>query len=430
MVVVGLNHKTAPISLLERLAINEERLPKALHQLATAEHVVEGAILSTCNRIEVYAVVSKYHAGAQDIRNFLAEFCHVELDDFVDHLYTYHDESAVRHLFRVGAGIDSMVVGESEILGQVRRSYLKADEEGLISRILGAAFRQALRVGKKVRTETEIGRNPVSVSSAAVDLARRAFPATGLKGKKVAIVGAGKMGRLAARALADAGATELTVVNRTAEKAENLAEIFDATAVPFELLEETIADSDILICSTTAPETIVEAASLERAIGPRGEDRPLFIVDIAVPRDVDPAAAEITGVVLRDIDDLKGVVEANLGSRLDEVTKVEDLIADEVDHFVKWERSTEYAPTAASLVSKMDGLRKAELDRIAAQIESMTPEQRDAIDHMTRRLISKMLHTPLAKSRNAASSKQGYLYLTTLRELFELDDTEDEDDGS
>ncbi|MFP5299036.1 MAG: glutamyl-tRNA reductase [Actinomycetota bacterium] len=428
VVVVGLNHKTAPVSLLERLAINEERLPKALHQLATAEHVVEGAILSTCNRTEVYAVVSKYHAGAQDIRNFLAEFCHVEPEDFIDHLYTYHDDSAVRHLFRVAAGIDSMVVGESEILGQVRRSYLRADDEGLISRILGAAFRQALRVGKRARSETEIGRNPVSVSSAAVDLARRAFPATGLTGKRVAIVGAGKMGRLAARALADAGATELTVVNRTAERAENLAEIFDATAVPFELLEDTIADSDILICSTTAPETIVDASMLQRAMQPRGEDRPLFIVDIAVPRDVDPGAAEITGVVLRDIDDLKGVVEANLGSRMGEVTRVEELITTEVDRFLQWERSTEFAPTAASLVSKIDLLREVELQRIAAQLESMTPEQRDAVDHLTRRLVSKILHTPLAKSRDAASSKQGYLYLTVLRELFELDDERDEDD--
>lgn len=428
MVVVGLNHKTAPISLLERLAINEEGLPKALHQLATAEHVVEGAILSTCNRIEVYAVVSKYHAGAQDIRNFLAEFCHVEPDDFVDHLYTYHDESAVRHLFRVAAGIDSMVVGESEILGQVRRAYLRADEEGLISRILGAAFRQALRVGKRARTETEIGRNPVSVSSAAVDLARRAFPATGLAGKRVVIVGAGKMGRLAAQALADAGATELTVVNRTTEKAEDLAEIFDATAVPFDLLEDTISDSDILICSTTAPETIVDVAMLGRAMGPRGEDRPLFIVDIAVPRDVDPDAGEITGVVLRDIDDLKGVVEANLGSRMGEVAKVEELIAGEVDRFLQWERSTEFAPTAAALVAKMDLVREVELQRIAAQVGSMTPEQRDAVDHLTRRLVSKILHTPLAKSRDAASSKQGYLYLTTLRELFELDDDKDEDD--
>ncbi len=422
IVVVGLNHRSAPISLLEKLAINDERVGKALHQLATYEHVVEGVILSTCNRIEVYAVVSKYHAGAQDIRNFLSEFCHVAPEDFTDSLYTYHDDSAIRHLFRVSTGIDSMVIGESEILGQVRRAFQGAETEGLVQRSLGAAFRQALRVGKRARTETAIGRNPVSVSSAAVDLARRAFPTTGLSGKKVLIVGAGKMGRLAARALANAGATDLTVVNRTSERAEDLAAVFEAKTESFERLEAAIGEADILICSTTAPETIVETDVLERVMAERGEDRPLFIVDIAVPRDVDPAASDIAGVVLRDIDDLKGVVEAGFGSRMNEVSKIEDMIAGEVERFLEWERSTEYKPTAAALVAKADLLRRVEMERIASHLAAMTPEQRDAVDHLGRRLVSKIMHTPLSKAHDAVSSKQGYLYLTALRELFELDD--------
>lgn len=426
IVVLGLNHRTAPISLLERLAINDESLPKALHSLATTEHVVESALLSTCNRIEVYAVVSKFHAGTQDIRNFFSEFCHVPPEDFVDHLYTYTDDGAVRHLFRVAAGIDSMVLGESEILGQVRRAYQMASDEGMVQRVLGAAFRHALRVGKRARSETAISRNPVSVSSAAVDLARRAFPATGLTGKNVTIVGAGKMGKLAVQALRSAGATDVTVVNRTTERAENLAELFSATALPFESLDTAVADADILICSTTAPETIVDASLVQRAMKDRGEDRPLFIVDIAVPRDVDPAAAEITGVVLRDIDDLKGVVETNLGSRLGEVAKVEEIIAAEVDHFIEWERSTEFAPTAAALVSKADEIRAGELERIRKHLDTMTPEQVEAVDHLTRRLLSKLLHTPLARAKGASSSKQGYLYLAALRELFELDDDTDE----
>ncbi|MDQ4124671.1 MAG: glutamyl-tRNA reductase, partial [Actinomycetota bacterium] len=339
IVVVGLNHKTAPVDLLERLTISEERLGKALHQLATYEHVLEGALLSTCNRIEAYAVVSKFHGGAQDLRNFFAEFCHVAPEDFADDLYTYHDEGALRHLFRVAAGIDSMVVGESEILGQVRRAYQRAADEGMVHRVLGAAFRQALRVGKRARTETSIGHNPVSVSSAAVELARRAWPDGTLDGRKVAIVGAGKMGRLAARALAASGAGDVTVVNRTEERGRDLAETFGATSRPFDELGDVLRESDIVICSTTSTQTVIDSGIVQRARRGRDHDR-LFVVDIAVPRDVDPDVGTLPGVVLRDIDDLRGVVEGNLGARLGEVGRVEDLIAEELDRFSQWQRST------------------------------------------------------------------------------------------
>lgn len=428
IVVVGLNHKTAPVALLERLAINEERLPKALHQLGTFDHVLEGAILSTCNRTEVYALVSKFHGGAQDLRNFLSEFCHIAPEDFSDHLYTYHDDGALRHLFRVSAGIDSMVVGESEILGQVRRCFQWASDEGQLHKVLGTAFRHALRVGKRARTETAIGRNPISVSSAAVDLARRAFPGHGLAGKKVAIVGAGKMGHLAVKALASAGADDLTVVNRTEDRGAALAKVFDAEALPMTELASVVASSDILICSTTAPETIADRAMVAAAMADRGLDRPLFIVDIAVPRDVESSVAEVPGVILRDIDDLKGVVEAGVGSRLEEAAKVEEIINDEITRFLSWERATEFAPTAADLVAKADLLRSVEVERIRSHLDSMTPDQRDAVDHMSRRLLSKLLHTPLNKAKTLSNSKQGYIYLSALRELFELDDEDDADE--
>lgn len=421
IVVVGLNHKTAPVDLLERLSISEERLAKALHQLATYEHVLEGAVLSTCNRIEAYAVVSKFHGGAQDLRNFFAEFCHVAPEDFADDLYTYHDEGAMRHLFRVAAGIDSMVVGESEILGQVRRAYQRAADEGMVHRVLGAAFRQALRVGKRARTETSIGHNPVSVSSAAVELARRAWRDGTLEGKKVAIVGAGKMGRLAAQALGASGAGDVTVVNRSEERGRDLAETFGATSRPFEELEDVLRTSDIVICSTTSPQTVIDRSLVERAR--RGRDaQPLFVVDIAVPRDVDPAVGSLPGVVLRDIDDLRDVVEGNLGARLGEVGRVEELIAEELDRFSQWQRSTEIAPTAAALVEKAEALRAAEMERIAPHLETMTQAQRDAVDHLSRRMVAKLLHAPLKTARDLAGSKQGQLYLTALRELFELSD--------
>jgi glutamyl-tRNA reductase len=327
IVVVGLNHKTAPIALLERLAISEQDLPKALHQLETYEHILEGAVLSTCNRIEVYAAVSKFHGGAQDARNFLAEFCHVPPEDFSDHLYAYHEDGATRHLFRVAAGIDSMIVGESEILGQVRRAYQAASDQGMMGRLLGTAFRRALRVGKRARSETAIGRNPASMSSAAVELARRAFEPETLAGKQVAIVGAGKMGRLAARALAQAGPSRVVIVNRSEDRARRLAEDFSASVRSLDELEDVLAVSDIVICSTTAPRTVIDRPLAEKALGARSIKSPLLVIDIAVPHDVEPAAGEVSGLVLRDIEDLRGVVESSVGSRIGEISKVEEIIA-------------------------------------------------------------------------------------------------------
>jgi len=418
VVVVGLNHKTAPIAVLERLAIGDERLPKALHQLGTYEHVLEGAVLSTCNRIEVYAAVTKFHGGAQDLRNFLAEFCHVAPEDFVDHLYTYHDDSAVRHLFRVASGIDSLVVGEGEILGQVRRSYQIASAEGMTGRLLGTAFRRALRVGKRARTETSIARNPVSVSSAAVELARRAFEGS-LEGRRIAIIGAGKMGRLAARALASAGASSVVLVNRGEERARAFSHEFEMESYSFDELETVMSNVDIVISSTSAAGTVIEAARVREAAARRRSDTPLFIVDIAVPRDVEVEVGTIPRVVLRDIEDLRSVVETNLGSRLGEVSKVEDIIGSELDRFLEWERSSESAPIAAALVAAAEEIRRAEVERLRGDL---SVEQREAVDQLTRRIVSKMLHAPLKNLREVAGSKQGYVHLTVLRDLFELDD--------
>jgi glutamyl-tRNA reductase len=425
VVVVGLNHKTAPVGLLERLAIHDEDMPKALHQLSTYEHVLEGVVLSTCNRIEVYALVSKFHGGVLDMRNFLAEFCHVAPDDFADHLYTYHDEAAVTHLFRVASGIDSMVVGESEILGQVRRAFQIASSEAMVQRVLGSAFRRALKVGKRARTETGIGRNPVSVSTAAVELARRAFANDTLADKSVAVVGAGKMGGLAARALAQTGATDITVVNRTPEKAAELAGLFNARARGLDELLEVVAACDIVICSTTAPGSVLDRDLVEAAMARKGGSARLLIVDIAVPRDVDPSASEVPGVVLRDIDDLRGVVDANLGSRLGEVAKVEALISDELERFLEWERASEMAPTIAAVTLWADEIRGRELARTGRKLR-LEDDQRTEIDHLTRRIVAKLLHTPFKRARELGDSKQAHLYLTALRELFELDDEPDE----
>ncbi len=421
LVVVGLNHKTAPVDLLERLSISEEDLPKALHQLINYEHVVEGMVLSTCNRIEVYATVSKFHGGAQDIRNFLAEFCHVAPEDFIDNLYTYHDEGAVRHLFRVGAGVDSMVVGESEILGQVRRAFQIASSEGAAQRSLNYALRKALRVGKRARTETAIGRNPVSISSAAVELARRAFPSHSLEGKRVLVVGAGKMGRLAMQALRKAGASDVTVINRGEERARGAAEDYGVPTRRFEELPDAIADADIVITSTTASESVIDVAMVAPGANKDRLD-PLLIVDIAVPRDVDSEVALLPNVVVRDIDDLKEVVERSIGDRLSEVSKVESIIAEELSHYVAWERASELEPAIAALVTRADEIRESELLRLKARLKDLTPDQRRAVDQLTRRIVSKLLHSPLDRAKELASSPHGPVYLAALRELFELDD--------
>lgn len=422
LVVVGLNHKTAPIGLLERLAIAEEDLPKALHQLGTYEHVLEGAILSTCNRVEAYALVSKFHGGAQDLRNFLSEFCHVAPEDISDHLYTYHDEAAVRHLFRVAAGIDSMVVGESEILGQVRRAFQVATAEGAAERTLGHAFRRALSVGKRARTETRIGTNPVSVSSAAVELARRAYAARSLAGKRVLIVGAGKMGRLAARALVRAGVEDVTVVNRSEDRAEDLATTFGAVARGWDELSDALADADIVISSTTAVYPVIDRPLMQAALDRRVSDTPLFVVDIAVPRDVDSSCGDLPGVVLRDIDDLRGVVDVNVGGRLKEVSKVERIIAAEVERFAEWQRARDADPAVSALIVKAEEIRQAELRRLRS---SLAPDQESAVDHATKRMVAKLLHAPLNKVKELSSSKQGHLYVSALRELFELNDEPD-----
>jgi glutamyl-tRNA reductase len=420
VVVVGVNHKTAPIALLEQTSISEDRLPKALHQLGTYSHVAEAVVLSTCNRTEVYASVTKFHAGAQNLRNFLSEFCHVAPEELTDRLYTYHDEGAVRHLFRVATGVDSLVVGESEILGQVRRAREVAASEGIVGRVLDMAFNRALRAGKRARSETAIGRNPASISSAAVDLARRAFDGATLDGKKIAIVGAGKMGGLTARALKRAGGTDVFIVNRTEERAQSLAKEFDAVARPWARLVDVLADVDIVISSTTSTGVVVDRAMVASALD-RRDSRLLLVIDIAVPRDVDTSVAELDGVVLRDIDDLRTVVETTGRARLAEVSAVESIIVAEVESFLHWQRAAEAAPTASALIEKAEGIRRAELERAAPALEDLTPEQRTAVEHLTRRMIAKLLHSPLSKTAEHAGTARDDLYLAAVRELFELD---------
>lgn len=422
ILVVGLNHKAAPVSLLERLVIGEDDLIKALHQLDNYQHVLEGAILSTCNRTEVYAVVSKFHGGAQDLRNFLSEFCHVAPEEFSDHLYTYHEEAAAGHLFRVAAGVDSLVVGESEILGQVRRAFSIAIDEGVARSVLSGAYRSALTAGRRARTETGIGRNPASVSTAAVELARRSFPEPGFQGKVVVLVGAGKMGSLAAKALARHGAEDVVVVNRTEERGRRLAEEFGARCLTLERLGEAISGADIVLCSTTSPETVIDRDLVEASMRTRHPQRTLMFVDIAVPRAVEPEVADVPGVVLRDIDDLHSVLEHTTVSRRAEASAVEEIVAGELKRFTAWAKAIEVAPTLAALVRKGEEIRVSELDRAGTDLARLSEAEAAAVEQVTRRIVAKLLHEPLETARNLASSESGHPYISALRDLFDLDD--------
>ncbi len=415
--VVGLNHKTAPVGLLERLTIQPRELPKALHQLGGYEHVLEGAILSTCNRTEIYAVVSRFHGGVQDLRNFLAEFCHLAPEEFVDHLYTYHDEAAIRHLFRVVTGIDSMVLGESEIVAQVRAAFAAATDAGVARTVLGDAFRHALHTGKRARRDTAIGRNPASVSTAAVELARRALGAPDLSGRRVVVVGAGKMGELAARALDGSGAAAVVVVNRSDDRGHALARRFGAAFLPLQRLEDALVPADIVLSSTDSARPVISADVVGAALARRQPGRPLLFVDIAVPRDVDAEVASLPGVVVRDIDDLRSVVESSLGSRMQEVAAVEAIVSEELERFVAARRASEAGPRLAALAAWGEEVRRRELERVAGALRGLDGEQTRAVEDATRRIVAKLLHEPLRAARELAA--RGHTsHLEALQELF------------
>ncbi|HVF54119.1 MAG TPA: glutamyl-tRNA reductase [Actinomycetota bacterium] len=419
LVAVGLNYRSAPLPLLERLTISPERHEKALAQLGNYEHLLEGVILSTCNRTEVYAAVTRFHGGTQDIRNFLGEFCHLAPEEFSDHLYTYHDDGAVRHLFRVAAGVDSMIVGESEILGQVRRAWMNATEHGAAQRVLGAAFRAALRVGKRARAESGIGHGTVSMSSAAIDLAKSACASGSLAHKRVTVVGTGKMGGLTARLLAEGELDRFVVVGRSLEKAKSAAGDL-GEAAELRDLASILQDTDILITATTSEDPVVSVGMLESATAARGDDDPLVVVDIAVPRDVEEGAADLPGVIVKDINDLRASVERGYEVRLSEVITVESMIEEETARFTEWQRSSDVGPTIAALVDLGEKIRATEIGR-AKSNPMLDPETLDAV---TKRIVAKLLHEPVTKMKALSSSKQRHLYVSALRELFDLDEAD------
>ena len=417
VVVVGLNHRTVPLDLLERMTIPESRLPKALADLTSREHINEAVVLSTCNRIEVYVFAEKFHGAYQDIRNFFAEVSHVAPEEFSDHLTSLYDGDAARHLFSVASGLDSAVLGEHEILGQVRKSWETASTEGAVGPVLNTLFRHSLEVGKRVRTETAISRNITSVSQAAVAMATERLG--GLEGRQVLIVGAGEMGEGLARALHGGGVAGIRVANRTWDRAVEVAGRLGGEPVRLDDLPHHLAEVDVLLTSTGASAAILEHGDLASVVGER-HGRELLVVDIAVPRDVDPTAGEIEGVTLLDMDDLREFADVGIRERQREVIAVHAILDVELDRYVDESTARSVAPLVASLRARGDLVRSGELQRLAARLGDLDDRQRDAVEALAAGIVGKLLHEPTVRLKDATGTARGERLAEALRDLFDL----------
>jgi glutamyl-tRNA reductase len=396
LTLVGVNHKTAPIALRERIAISREDLPETTRALAAVEGVTECMIVSTCNRVELLAAVESPEI---DLTGFLYQHFGLERALLEPHIYQQSDRDAVRHLFRVAASLDSMVVGEPQILGQVKEAFAVARAAGTVAGQLEHLLQSAFAAAKKVRTETEIGSSSVSIASVAVDLARKIFGS--LQGRTVFLVGAGKMSELAARHLVQQGAGAILVSNRTQDRARRMAEQFAGRVIPYEQLYEAASEADIVISSTGAPHPIFRREH-GQAFMQRRRNRPMFFIDIAVPRDVDPAMGTLEGIFVYDIDDLQAVAAAHLAERSRQASDAETLIAGEVERFHQRQRTVNVAPAIVALQRQAEEIRQAELRRVQARLGGLSIEQVAAVEALTRGLVNKFLHPPMQALKQAA----------------------------
>jgi glutamyl-tRNA reductase len=416
--LIGINHKTAPIELRERIAISRDDLPETTRALAATPGVTECMIVSTCNRVEILAALE---SPETDLTTFLHRHFGLDPNLLAPHIYQHRDQHAVRHLFRVASSLDSMVVGEPQILGQVKEAFAIARSAGTVGGQLEHLLQSAFATAKKVRTETEIGSNSVSIASVAVELARKIFGS--LNGRTVFLVGAGKMSELAARHLAQQGAGTILVTNRTIERARALAEPFKGRVIPFDQLHEAASEADIVITSTGAPHPIFRREH-GQAFLQRRRNRPMFFIDIAVPRDVDPEVNKLDGLFVFDIDDLQQVAAAHIAERKSQATDAEALVAAEVDRFHQRQRTVNVAPAIVSLQRQFEEIRQAELRRIHARLDSLTPEQAAAVEALTRGLVNKFLHPPMQALKQAARENDA-TRLEALCETWSLPSTPD-----
>ena len=416
--VTGLNHRTAPVEVRERIAFSDAALPAALRELRGREGFHEGLILSTCNRVEIAVTTDDQVDAQRSLEEFLGQARNLERRKLSGHLYRYDDRDAIRHLFRVASSLDSMVLGEPQILGQLKQAYAVAKHEGAVGGYLDTVLTRAFSVAKRVRTETMIGQNAVSVSFAAVELAREIFG--NLKDCRVLLLGAGKMSELAARHLHRSGVGKILVTNRTRSRAEEMASIFDGTIIDYDAYLRSLPEIDILIASSGAPHYILTRDQVQKAMGQR-RGRPMFLIDIAVPRNIEPSTNQLENVFLYDIDDLGRVVDQNRKEREVEAATGEAIIAEEVEKLVTRLKNRAATPVIVELQEHLDHLRRGELQRLRSKFGDLTPQQEEALEALTRGLMNKVAHGAIAELRKSAAQDDGWQTVSLVRRLFRLE---------
>jgi glutamyl-tRNA reductase len=417
LLAVGLSHRSAPHALLERAALSTERTGKLLADLAASPNVHEAAALATCNRIEVYAGVDKFHAAVTEITELLSAHTGVEPAELTQHLYVHYDGRAVQHLFTVACGLDSMVVGEPQILGQIRTALATAQDHGTAGRALNDAMQQALRVGKRAHSETGLDRAGQSVVSVALDAAYRALGVEGPNGLRVLIIGAGSMAALAAASLNRAGVRHMVVANRTAERAEHLASQYNAGTVPMAEIVPALGEADVVVACTGAPGYVITGEMLNRA----AHSHPVALVDLALPRDVDPAVRDLAGVHIVDLERVAEDGSAQAAGAAQEIAAVRDLVLGEVEAYAAAQRAEAVAPTVAALRVMAADVVRAELERLRGKTPGLGEKDRAEVEQTVRRVVDKLLHVPTVRVKQLAGAPGGSSYAEALRELFGLD---------
>ncbi|MGN7453192.1 glutamyl-tRNA reductase [Paenibacillus pasadenensis] len=426
IVVVGLNYRTAPVEVREKFAISDSDLPRAVEALKATSSILECVIVATCNRTELYAVVDRHQLCAYHIRSFMEQWFHLPRESFTNHLYMHEDDRAIRHLMRVTSGLDSMVIGETQILGQVRSAWLLSQQKRATGTIFNMLFKQAVTMAKAAHSETSIGESAVSVSYAAVELGKRIFGQ--FNRKTVMIIGAGKMSELTAKHLYANGADRVLVVNRTFERAAELAAKFNGIPCSMDEAVRRLHEADIVI-SSTGSSGYVLARDVVVAAMQRRRSKPMFMIDIAVPRDLDPAIASVDNVFLYDIDDLEGIVEMNLEHRRQEAEKIETMIASTMDEFHQWYRTLGVVPLIRSLQEKADDIHRQTMDSLAKKLPDLDERELKVIQKLTKSMLNQMMQDPIHGIKELAGERKADDAMELFAKLFDLKDQEPEPEG-
>ena len=419
LILVGVNHKTTPVEIREKLAFTKGKIEESVDHLFNLPDIIEHTILSTCNRVEIYARANCQDSAIKSIKQFICDFHELSLVELEGHFYSYRNKEAVEHLFRVSSSLDSMILGEAQILGQVKEAYSLARDLRSTGLVLNQLFEKAFSIAKKVREETGIAERSVSISSAAVELAQKIFD--DLENRTVMLVGTGEMAELAAKHLISYGVKTVYVTSRTYERAANLARMLNGSALDFEAFKNELHRADIVITSTSAPNFIIKKEIVEKAIHER-KNKPIFFIDIAVPRDIEPDVNDLENVYLYDIDDLQVVVSANIKEREKEAENAMNFISQEVTKFNNWVGALDAVPTIIEIRKKAENIRKQEIEKTLKKISHLSEDDKELLRQMSSSIINKILHKPTIKLKQKTQSEDGHVYLKAIRHLFHLDD--------